>query len=204
MHAAEPPSVPLRADVRVAGRAFCDPDRTEGDLVTLAQLRDTLARAAGSRRANVLQVVDEIGVHQLAVPDWAALERSQPAALIGFFGQARAEVDHAAIVALERDIIARASTFPGLLAYHNARLANGQWGNLVLFTSHTETAGLARDGTHLSAVARTPHHYASLRLHRGALPDGCLGTAAAVVSETLYLDFGESPAWRALRVYGRP
>jgi hypothetical protein len=201
MRAAEPPCVPLRADERVAGRAFCDPDRTAGDLVTLARLRDTLTRAAGRRRANVLQVTDETGVHRLAVPDWAALRSSQPAALIGFFGQARDEVDHAAIVALERDIVARAASFPGLLAYHNARLANGQWGNLVVFTSHAETAGLAGDATHLSALARTPHHYASLRLHRGALPDGCLGPAAATVSETLYLDFGESPAWRALRVY---
>jgi hypothetical protein len=40
-----------------------------------------------------------------------------------------------------------------------------------------------------------------LRLHRGSLPDGCLGDAAPVVDETLYLDFGEAPAWRALRAY---
>jgi hypothetical protein len=149
-----------------------------------------------------MRFADEVGVHHLVVPDWTALEARQPVALIGFFGQTREEVDHSAIVALEQEIVARASTFPGLLAYHNARLSAGNWGNLVAFTSHAETAGVVRDSTHVSAVAATPRHYASLRLHRGVLAEGCLGGAAAAIDETLYLDFGESPAWRALRRYG--
>jgi hypothetical protein len=34
------------------------------------------------------------------------------------------------------------------------------------------------------------------------LADGCLGAAPARIGETLYLDFAETPAWRALRSYG--
>jgi hypothetical protein len=200
---ADSPCLPLRADERVARRAFSDPAHTECDLATLTRLRDALRRAAGGRRSSALRFADEIGVHHVVVPDWAALEQPRAVALIGFFGQAREDVDHSAILALEHDIVARASGFPGLLAYHNARLANGHWGNLVVFTSHAETAGVVRDSTHVSAVASTPRHYASLRLHRGVLADGCLGAAAAAIEQTLYLDFADSPAWRALRVYAR-
>jgi hypothetical protein len=200
---AESPRQPLRADQRIAGRSFSDPCHTERDLATLTRLRDSLRRVAGGGRAGALRFADEIGVHHVVVPDWEALEARQPVALIGFFGQAREDVDHSAIVALEDDIVSRASGFPGLLAYHNACLGPGRWGNLVVFASHAETAAVAGDPAHLSAVAGTPRHYASLRLHRGAFADGCLGAAAAVIRETLYLDFGASPAWRALRVYGR-
>ena len=198
----KPPCLPLAADQRVAGRGFCDPVHTEADLAILTRLRDALKRASAGRRSNAMRFADEVGVHNIAVPDWAALEAPRPVALIGFFGQAREEVDHAPIVALEQAIVARAAAFPGLLAYHNARLTGGNWGNLVAFASRAETAGVVCDSTHLSAVAMTSRHYASLRLHRGVLADGCLGGVAAVIDETLYLDFGESPAWRALRTYG--
>ncbi len=97
--------------------------------------------------------------------------------------------------------MARASALPGLIAYHNARLADDRWGNLVAFSAPTDTVALAGDAQHGEAVAATPRHYASLRLHRGELADGCLGAAGVAIHETLYLDFAQSPAWRALRVY---
>ena len=194
--------VRLQADQRVDGRGFSDPAHTGRDAAILARLRTVLARAAGGPRAAALRFADDIGRHQVAVPDWHALERSRPVALVGFFGQARTAVDHQAIIDLEADIVARAAAFPGLLAYHNAQLADGQWGNLVVFGAYPDTAGITRDAVHRQAVARTPEHYASLRLHRGVLDDGCLGAAPARIGETLYLDFAGSPAWRAVRSYG--
>ena len=191
----------LHSEQHVAGRAFCDPAHTDGDLATLALLRATLTRVAGGQQASALRFADEIGAHAIAVPDWTALASAQPAALVGFFGQARDDVDHAAIVALEEDIVARAATFPGLLAYHNARLGSDRWGNLVVFRAAADTAAVTRDPLHHSAVAATPRHYASLRLHRGVLAEGCLGAAPAAIHETLYLDFGDAPAWRAVRAY---
>jgi hypothetical protein len=192
----------LEAGERVAGRAFADPAHGESDLATLGGLRAALARAAArGPRPGALRFSDEIGEHAVAVPDWTALESAQPIALVGFFGQAREDVDHAPISALEGNIVARASAFRGLLAYHNARLVSGQWGNLVLFASRADAVAVTQDATHARAVALTAQHYESLRLHRGRLADGCLGRAQLTIDETLYLDFRDSPAWRGLRVY---
>jgi hypothetical protein len=192
----------LHAEQAVAGRPFTDPAATAEDCSILAVLQATLKRAAGGdRRPGARSFADEVGRHHVVVPDWTALATARPAAMVGFFGQARDDVDHAAIIALEHDIVGRATSFSGLLAYHNAQLASGQWGNLVVFRSPAGTAAMTADPVHTAAVARTPQHYRSLRLHRGVLADGCLGAAQAHVEETLYLDFGETPTWRALRAY---
>lgn len=188
---------------RLAGRAFCDPAHTGRDRETLAALRGALRRAAAGPRAGILRFADEIGEHVVAVPDWAALEQRRAVAVIGFFGQARAGVDHSRIVALEHEIVSRSPAFPGLLAYHNARLVDGQWGNMVVFASRADTAAVTSDPVHADAVGHTPRHYASLRLHRGVAEDGPLGTSGVTIGETLYLDFSERPAWRGLRVYAQ-
>ena len=203
MHAENAPSATLRAGEHVAGRDFCDPAHTGDDLVTLRRLRDAFRSQAGRRAASVLRFSDGIGEHVVAVPDWTALVRTRPVALVGFFGQSRDDVDHSPIVALERNIVSRAGDFPGLLAYHKARLGECQWGNMVLFASRASVASLAPDPVHIRAVASAPTHYASLRLHRGSLSDGVLGEADVQLEETLYLDFSARPAWRALRVYPR-
>jgi hypothetical protein len=191
----------LGASERVEGRAFCDPVHTRDDGAILARLRRSLAEAARGPRAAELRFADTAGVHHLVVPDWDALAERRPIAIVGFFGQARPEVDHAPIIALEEAIVARASELPGLIAYHNARLSDDRWGNLVAFASPADTAVLAGDDQHADAVASTPRHYASLRLHRGGLADGCLGPAGVAIRETLALDFAQVPPWRALRLY---
>jgi hypothetical protein len=197
------PSTTLRAGEHVAGRDFCDPAHTEGDLATLRGLRDAFRSQAGRRAASVLRFSDGIGEHVVAVPDWTALARTRPVAIVGFFGQSREDVDHSPIVAMERNIVARAGEFPGLLAYHNARLGECHWGNMVLFASRASVASLAPDPVHIRAMASAPSHYESLRLHRGSLADGLLGVADVRLDETLYLDFSAHPAWRGLRVYPR-
>jgi hypothetical protein len=191
----------LQAEQLVAGRDFTHPTATAADRSTLRTLHSTLRGVAAEARAAAMEFADETGRHHVVVPDWEALASVRPAAVVGFFGQARDGVDHAAIVALEHDVVARAASFPGLLAYHNAQLASGQWGNLVVFRSPDDTDDVTTDEVHAAAVARTPRQYHSLRLHRGVLADGCLGAAAPRIDETLYLDFGETPVWRALRAY---
>ena len=85
----------LQADQLVAGRHFTDPALTDVDCATLGALRATLGRAAVGPRADVLRFADEVAEHHVVVPDWAALDAVRPAAIVGFFGQARADVDHA-------------------------------------------------------------------------------------------------------------
>ena len=201
MPAENAPSTTLRAGEHFAGREFCDPAHTDGDLTTLRALRDAFRSQAGRHAASVLRFSDAIGEHVVAVPDWTALVQTRPVALVGFFGQSRDDVDHSRIVVMERNIVARAGDFPGLLAYHNARLGECHWGNMVLFASRASVTSLAPDPVHIRAVASAPIHYESLRLHRGSLADGLLGEADVQLEETLYLDFSGRPAWRALRVY---
>jgi hypothetical protein len=201
--AAAIPCTDLGTDERIAGRAFCDPSHTSRDRATLTRLREAVKRQADNGRRSVLQFADEIGEHFVAVPDWDALARPQPVAVIGFFGQSRERVDHAPIVEIEHEIVARAAAFPGLLAYHNAQLGEGHWGNMVVLVSRAAVANLAPDPMHVRAVASAPSHYESLRLHRGSLAEGLLGSAGVVLDETLYLDFSSRPAWRGLRVYAR-
>ena len=136
------------------------------------------------------------------MPDWDALERTRPAVGVGFFGQARPDVDHEPIALLEDAIVARAGALGGLLAYHNALLEPGRWANLVVFAAADAVGGLRGDELHEAAVARTPAHYASLRLHRGALADGALGAAPFRLERTLFLDFSEDPPRRSVRTSG--
>jgi hypothetical protein len=164
----------------VLGREFTDPARTLDDLAALARLRASLA--ARVRSGFELSVLASPG----------------PVFGVGFFGQAR-DVDHTPILNLERDLLARAPQFPGLLAYYNVRFATGQWGNLVLFVSEDDPVRVRSDPTHLEALARTADHYRSVRLHRLRFPDGAVGQTAPALESTLLIDFTETPPWRAVR-----
>jgi hypothetical protein len=133
------------------------------------------------------------------VPNRRRLVKSRPVFGVGFFGQAREDVDHAPILDLEQELVARAGRFPGMLAYYNVRFATGQWGNLVLFTTQEDAGRVRSDPTHLDALDRVADHYRSVRLHRLTFSAGVLGDAAPALESTLLIDFSETPAWRAVR-----
>jgi hypothetical protein len=183
----------------VADRPFAHPARTAGDLAALAAIRKALRRRAPRTDGEQHWRDPDGAEHWLVVPDADRLARTVPAVAVGFFGQARDDVDHGPIVALEHDILGRASSFGGLLAYHNVRFASGQWGNLVGFADAGSPGHLRGDDAHADAVARTPRHYRSLRLHRALLPDGLLGSADLQLERTAYYDFADDPPWRAVR-----
>lgn len=179
------------------GREFTDPARTLDDLAALARLRESLATRVRSGFAGGIWTVAEDS-HWLVVPELSALAQARPVFGIGFFGQAR-DVDHTPILNLERDLLARAPQFPGLLAYYNVRFATGQWGNLVLFATGDDPVRVRTDPTHLEALARTADHYRSVRLHQLRFPDGAIGRTEPALESTLLIDFTETPPWRALR-----
>lgn len=175
-------------------RDFAEPERTRDDLETLERMRDALRRRP--RPGRWLEGGDE---HWLVAPAPELLARRAPARAVGFFGQARGDVDHLPIVELEHELLARAGAFPGLLAYHNVRFASGQWGNLVVFADGDGPAHVRDDPTHREALRLTPAHYHSIRLHRLRLPDGALGGRPVQLLETLLFDFSESPPWHEVR-----
>lgn len=190
--------VSLSPGETVFGREFTDPARSLDDLAAVARIRASLAaRVHGSLGGGSWTDAGE--AHWLVVPDPRALVESRPAFGVGFFGQAREDVDHAPILDLEQDLVARAARLPGMLAYYNVHFAGGQWGNLVLFGTPDDAGRVRSHPTHVDALERVSDHYRSVRLHRLTFADGAVGEVAAVLESTLLIDFSEVPAWRAVR-----
>jgi hypothetical protein len=190
--------VSLSAGEAVAGREFTEPARSLEDFSALAKIRSSLvSRVGAGLGSGVWTAAGES--HWLVVPRLRALTRSRPAFGVGFFGQVREDVDHAPILDLEQNLLARARALPGLLAYYNVRFRTGQWGNLVLFAGESDPARVRSDPIHLEALARTGDHYRSVRLHRLSFPAGAIGAASPAHESTLLIDFGEAPPWRAVR-----
>ena len=95
---------------------------------------------------------------------------------VGFFGQARRQVDHTPIMEPEAALIADMPSTPGLVAYYNAFDPNDGWGNLVL-RGPRRRACLGGDPRHVEAVRRSPAHYHSIRLHHATAIGGLLAAA---------------------------
>jgi hypothetical protein len=193
----------LAPDEIALERPFAAVEHTHADLAILRAMRNTLAGRLreGSLphpHAGPLEHPDGTE-HWLCVPRPRALAEAIPVTAVGFFGQARLGVDHGPILEREHEIIARAARFDGLLTYYNLRLADGRYGNLVLFDSPVSKGHVAGDLVHAEAVALTPRHYRSLRLHHAMLADGVLGTSELELERTRYLDFSGDDTWSAVR-----
>lgn len=189
----------LTAGERVRARPFSDPEATTHDLAVLSAIRVGQRERIAEGRGGGTWTDGSGSTHWLVAPRPELVLDPTPCLAVGFFGQARSSVDHTIIVELEHAMLARANEIPGLLAYHNVQLANAQWGNLVLFEAGTDTAPMRREPTHADAIGRTPAHYHSLRLHRGTLERSSFDQEGILLATTLYLDFEESPPWRAVR-----
>ena len=88
---------------------------------------------------------------------------------------------------------------PGLVAYYNSFHRLAGWGNLVLFEDERTKDAWGSDPRHAAAVARSPRHYHSIRLHNARVVDGLMGSGDLELIRTRYLDFGRAAAWRAMQ-----
>lgn len=184
----------------VPGRPVTDPEHTSHDTVILESIRDALRRHVADGGSGGTWRDPSGDGNLLVIPDVVALSTGAPAAAVGFFGQARDDVDHTPITRIEQALLRRAASFGGLLAYYNVHFAErGQWGNLVVFGAPDDPGRMAGDAQHQQAIRLTPVHYRSLRLHRYALRDGALGLAPLEWVRTTYLDFADDPPWRGVR-----
>jgi len=137
--------------------------------------------------------------HWIRIPDLAALRRAPRLTTVGFFGQARATVDHTAIDELEAAIVDTLDTIPGVLCYYDLELAPGAYGNLILCSAPDAPAHVRHHPRHVRAVELTPAHYHSVRLHSGGVPGPFTGEARLVIERTRYYDFDTDPPWLAVR-----
>ena len=189
------------------GKAFTDPERTLADVAImdrmLARLRSQ-ARSWPGGPGSVEVLEQQAGGlrHWLVVPRTAALLAAHQVTAVGFFGDLRPAVDHAAIYQLEAEVVGRLPRYAaaGLLAYYDAELDPGVHGNLVLFGAPGVPSQWHRDVVHARAVAAAPHHYRCIRLHSGLIRGPFLGTGGLAVARTRYFDFRAEPSWQGLRV----
>ena len=144
------------------------------------------------------------GRHWLVVPNAPALGGAHEVTVVGFFGDLRPGMNHAAIYALEADVVAGLGRYAlvGLLGYYDAEIAPAVHGNLVLFGTREVPWQWHRDRVHAGAVAIAPRHYSAVRLHRGVIRGALLGRDQLVIQRTRYFDFGQQPAWQGLRRFG--
>ncbi|CAN5656084.1 hypothetical protein BH20CHL7_BH20CHL7_14990 [soil metagenome] len=201
----------LGAAETVAGRPFTAVELGEADLAVmermLARLRRHVRETVGpgsARRDDRFTDASDGGVHRIVIPDSVALAATSDLAVVGFFGQARMDVDHTPIVDLEGALIADVAPGSGPLVYDNVFWPGEGWGNLVLFRDRAAKNAWGDDPRHAQAIARSPQHYHSIRLHNGVLPGGLLGDDHIRLTSTKYLDFSATPAWRAIRDLARP
>jgi hypothetical protein len=199
----------LTAHERLPGRPFTDPERTLADAAVMDRMLQRLRREARSwpgwqTSAELLKHTRDGCRHWLVVPSAPALAGAHDVIAVGFFGDLRPGMNHAAIYQLEADVVARLERYAGvgLLGYYDAEIAPALHGNLVLFGTREVPPQWHRDQVHAAAVALAPHHYSVVRLHRGIIPGALPGRGHLVIQQTRYFDFAQQPAWHGLRQFG--
>lgn len=183
--------------------AFASTEHTVRDLSTmnrmLARLRRHVAECAPISQPRHDHIADDVEEHLIVLPRPQSIDAADDLVVVGFFGQARSDVDHSPILSLEADLIGEMSGADGIVAYYNAHVPGDGWGNLVLFTTDAAKERWGRGPLHDHAIGRSPIHYHSIRLHNGELPCGLPGDAVISLTSTKYLDYSMVPAWRAVR-----
>jgi hypothetical protein len=189
----------LGAQQRLRGRAFTDPEHTLADVVVMDRMLMGLRLEArswpgGPASAELLEHTAAGLRHWLVVPRTSVLLAARLVTAVGFFGDLRHGVDHAAIYQLEAEIVGRLARYAaaGLLSYYDAELDHGVHGNLVFFGTPEVPAAWHGDVVHARAVALAPQHYRCVRLHRGLIRGPFTGTGGIAVERTRYFDFGGS------------
>jgi hypothetical protein len=199
--------VELGPETAVEGRPFTAPARTEEDASVmrdmLAQLRAFSRGWADSKTAGdgvLVRRRDAAGLRTwIRVPDRETLFAAGELTTVGFFGQARADVDHAPIHRLEEAIVDTLEEVPGVLSYFDLELPDGRYGNLILCSAPDVPVRWHAHELHRDAVELAPRHYHSARLHRGIVRSPLLDDADLIVLRTFYHDFDSTPTWLAVR-----
>lgn len=195
--------IELTAAAPTPGREFAHAHHGRRDLMVmnrmLSRLRlhiDQVAAPAGGPRRDGF--TDDEGEHLIVLPHPELLSVTGDLTAVGFFGQARSDVDDTPILDLEDALIDDMPSNPGLVAYYNVHWPDSGWGNLVLFADEEAKDGWGHDRRHLESIDLSPRHYHSIRLHNGVLPGGLPGRDGLRLVCTKYLDFDRP--WRAVRL----
>jgi hypothetical protein len=196
--------VRLSASEEIDSRPFASPANTVRDGIVMQRMLEGLRTLASEWSTDdssfLVREPDRHGHrHWIRVPDCARLVSATCMAAVGFFGRGRDDVDLVPIHDLEAAIVDELERIPGVLCYYDMALAEGGFGNLILFASPDAPSHVHGSELHRRAVALTPRHYHSVRLHTGLVPGALLGDAKLLIERTRYYDFDSDPPWFAAR-----
>jgi len=197
-------AVELSANEECAGRAFAAPSYTVRDAgimqTMLERLRVRVTGWSGDETGFLVCEPDSDGHrHWIRAPNLAALRAASGMTAVGFFGRARADIDHLPIDELEAGIVGTLETISGVVCYYDLALAEGGYGNLILCAAPDAPKRVDTHPLHRRAVELTPRHYHCVRLHTGVVPGRFLGDDSLVIERTRYYDFDCDPPWLAVR-----
>ncbi len=137
---------------------------------------------------------------RLILGDLAQLYTADLLTLVGFFGQRRAAADYAQIAAVDAELLMELGSHPGILAYYTLGLADGQYGNLVLFDSESAKGHWQHCPAHtIAAQQLSPTYYHCVRIHNGYVPGGIQGQQAPILTCTKYFDYDAVAPWSSVR-----
>jgi hypothetical protein len=121
---------------------------------------------------------------------------------VGFFGQKRPHADIGPIIEADKKFETQFHAHPGLLSLSTVRLPDGDFGNLVLFTSSEAKNRWNFNPLHNKLAAEvSPPYYRSIRLNNGVLPGGVSAPDELYLQRTRYIDYVDDPPWRAVREF---
>jgi hypothetical protein len=202
----------LGPDDLLAGRPFTHPEKTKRDAEVMRDmLKGERERArgwlGGDHRRSPGQVLRESAGERrkqlLVVPDTRALVGAHDVTAVGFFGQAREDLDHTILFDLEEELVGRMADYAdvGLLSYYDLELVKGAYGNLILFSTPDVPDEWHTDPVHRQAVEISPRHYHTVRLHKGSIAGRLLDEGDLVIERTKYFDFTGPSCWQGLREF---
>jgi len=198
----------LSIDDRIEDRPFTNLDNSKEDLATMRhmarQLTDTysdpIACDFSPGKRPVCQS-DPKGRHfRIYYIQTNLLFSLKSLTVVGFFGQKRPGADVRPLLKADRIFEKEFYKHEGLLSLSTVRLPNGDFGNLVLFTSPEAKDQWNFGQPHYDTVSKiSPPYYKSIRLNNGFLPDGLASPDALELTRVKYLDYDSNPPWRAIR-----
>lgn len=205
----------LSANQLLSDRPFTQPEHIPPERLTMCAMVDSLCQLIESR-PDVLRQPRPIFLYQeetggrqqrLVINRPERLTMGHPVTVVGFFGQ---KLERADLLPLRNEfdqaLIAEFPKHPDLLSYSTLELADGNFGNLVLFARSEAKNHWNSCTIHARAVRElAPEYYASVRLYNGVLPRGLAASRALRLTRVKYYDYTTQPVWRALRkLYQEP
>lgn len=193
----------------LAERPFTHPVHIPGDLNTLRYMARHLCLTLQNPHmmADLPQIIlynlpgQHSWIHRLVLANPIHFQTAALIHVVGFFGQSRSQANIELAQEFDLTLMAEIPQHEGLISYSTMLLQDGNYANLVLFTSEDAQMGWSRSEAHAKAVYElSPNYYHSIRIYNGRLPHGIHQSDALSLHKARYFDYNQTPMWRGVRI----